>query len=67
MSPLLFGAYGCDPLLGHGSIAGGHPVVLLVLQTGGGGDGNGKKLEEKYHKKFTHPNFAKCEKINFTK
>jgi hypothetical protein len=26
MLPLLFGAYGCDPLLGPGSIAGGHPV-----------------------------------------
>jgi hypothetical protein len=28
MLPLHFGAYGCDPLLGPGSIAGGHPVVL---------------------------------------
>ncbi len=27
MLPLHFGAYGCDPLLGPGSIAGGHPVV----------------------------------------
>jgi hypothetical protein len=29
MLPLLFGAYGCDPLLGPGSIAGGHPVDRL--------------------------------------
>jgi hypothetical protein len=35
MLPLLFGAYGCDPLLGPGSIAGGHPVVGAGLEAGG--------------------------------
>jgi hypothetical protein len=30
MSPLVFGAYGCDPFLGPGSIAGGHPVVQTL-------------------------------------
>ncbi len=37
MLPLLFGAYGCDPLLGPGSIAGGHPVVPIARQPGQAG------------------------------
>ncbi len=32
MLPLLFGSYACDPLLGPGSIAGGHPVGKYTAQ-----------------------------------
>ncbi len=35
MLPLLFEAYCYDPLLGPGSIAGGHPVNLSVRGVGG--------------------------------
>jgi hypothetical protein len=32
MLPLVFESYGCDPLLGHGSTAGGHPVVYTEIK-----------------------------------
>ncbi len=49
MLHLVFGSYGCDPLLGHGSIAGGHPVggtVKGVEVVGGGGVGGSDSLRQ---------------------